>query len=94
MKYKRNSKLFAVIISCAIVLAGFYLSALNAYAATNTDSNWTSGQTIALIPALTSAPLLNQGWGLWAANQVAANGWLSDDYGYFETQSHQVSISK
>ena len=82
MKYKSNSRLFAVIISCAIVLAGFYLSALNAYAATNTDGNWTTGQTIDLIPDLTGEPLLNQGWGLWDANQVNANGWDSGEYGY------------
>ena len=83
MKYKINSRLFAIIISCAIVLAGLYLSAFNAYAATNTDSHWTTGQTFDLIPDLTGEPLLNQGWGLWDANQVNANGsWESNNYGY------------
>ena len=83
MKYKINSRLFAIIISCAIVLAGFYLSAFNAYSATNTDSHWTTRQTFDLIPDLTSAPLLNQGWGLWDGNQVNANGsWESNNYGY------------
>ena len=85
MENIRNRKFSAVLITFAIVLftvAGLYFSRLSAYAATNTDGNWTTGQTIDLIPDLTGEPLLNQGWGIWDGNQVDANGWLSDDYGY------------
>ena len=85
MKNIRNRKFLAVLISFAIVLfavAGLDFSGLSAFAATNTDGMWQTGQTIDLIPDLTKEPLLNQGWGLWDADQVDANGWLSDDYGY------------
>ena len=85
MENIRNRKFLTVLIFFAIVLftvAGLDFSGLNAFAATNTDGNWTTGQTIDLIPDLTGDTLLNQGWGIWDGNQVNANGWWSDDYGY------------
>ena len=72
MKTAKNKRWCEKYIACflfAVSAVIAIMSTVTVYAAMKTDGNRTTGQTIDLIPDLTGEPLLNQGWGLWDADQ-------------------------